>query len=192
MRGFASILFLTILAELLVALAIPIETNQTNRSIDGLLLLRRTEMENGIDEIVREKLQVGLLTQQPPELIKNEINKSIIDYVNGFSNNHTEPITYQTGFRHLTQQSYLSLVLQPVEKPLTLTQLNQNSHVLILPLSQTIRYGEYAYTGGLAGTSIASVHLNANEHQTLFAIPSGYRICGITGNTKLSCIAGEN
>ncbi len=191
MRGFASILFLIVLVELLVALALPIQGMHHNREIDDVLLLRRTEMENGIDTIVREGLHAGLLAQQPPELIKNEINIRIIEYVNGFSARHEEPITYAIGFGHLTQQSYLTLLLQPLQNPLTLNQLNQNTHVLVLPISQTIRYGEYAYTGGTFGTEILSVHLNANDHRTLFALPSGYRVCGMTGKIELPCVTGE-
>ncbi|MEK6902615.1 MAG: hypothetical protein AABX02_03445 [archaeon] len=189
MRGFASILFLMMMVGLLVTLALPLEGIQTDRRVNDVLLLRRTEMEKGIDQIVREGLQEGLITQLPSETIRTHINQKIIDYLNAFPAQHDEPIAYEMGFGHLTHQSYLTLLLLPVEKPLTLIQLNQNSHVLVLPVSQTIRYGEYAYTGGEFGTSILSVRMHANEHRTLFVLPSGYRICGMTGKKELPCVA---
>lgn len=176
--------------ELLIVLALPTETFHTQREIRDGLLLRRTEMENGVDVIVREGLQEGLIGQLPPETIKNAINSKIIHYLNAFPANHHEPITYENGFGHLTQQSYLSLLLQPLEKELSLASLNHHSHVLVLPVSQTARYGEYTYTGGLTGTRILIQKMSADNHATFFALPTGYRVCSMTGVTEFPCEIG--
>ena len=66
--------------------------------------------------------------------------------------------------------------------------LNQNSHVLLLPLDETQRYGEYTYTGGLLGTEILLIEWKTNEAKILFALPSGYRTCVTTLMPTIACV----
>ncbi len=180
MKGFASIILLAGVAGLLVASA-----SLPRISLDALgdevntTQYWRTQLENDVDRIIREGLHAGVIAQLEPNTIKNIINARILEYVNTLPQQEETGIVFSSGISRLENVSYLSLLHQPLF-PATLTELNQQSHVLILPLIGSTRYGEYTYTGGENGTRIVHVRMKTPHAETLFAIPSGYRACVTT------------
>ena len=179
MRGFASLLFLLALSTLLFTIQQAHPYTSTIHPAFDSLFLRRTEMENGIDELIREELYAGLLLKHPPNIIKSTINQRIIQYLQDFPARHGEPIDYSTGIGPLTYTNYHSLLLTP-PVPLQSTWMDAHSHVLVLPVTENVEYGEYTYTGGVNGTGVLVNILTNGNHQTLFAIPPGYRVCATT------------
>jgi hypothetical protein len=186
MRGFASLLFLLALSTLLFTLrAVDYSPPFIHPAFDTLFL-RRTEMENGVDSLIREELHAGLVLKLPPQTIQTKINERIIEYLDEFPSRHGEPIEYSSGMGPLIYTNYSSLLLNPLI-PLNTTLLNAHSHVLVLPVSETIRYGEYSYTGGVNGTGVLTTVLTEGNHQTLFALPLGYRACATTLTKEWPC-----
>lgn len=187
-KGFASLVFLMVLAQLLVAtqgVHAP-----TNPSIpDRALELRRTEIEHALDAIIRTGLHRGVVLHQPPQTIQSYINLEIGMYLDEVRASEGNPFTYELGFATLEQTNYLSLLASPLT-PFTLEQLNAASHVLVLPISQTQEYGEYSYTGGAFGTHIFVLRIHAGEQRTLVALPSGYHACATTFQPNLPCVNG--
>jgi hypothetical protein len=176
MRGFASLLFLLTLSTLLFTIQQPHPYASTIHPAFDTLFLRRTEMENGIDTLIREELYAGLLLKLPPTIIKNKINQRIIAYLQDFPARHGEPIEYSAGVGILPYTNYHSLLLNPIT-PLHPSLLDDHSHVLVLPVTENVEYGEYTYTGGVNGTGVLVDILTNENHQTLFALPPGYRVC---------------
>jgi hypothetical protein len=187
-KGFASILFLLGIAALLASIAVLHHPLLHESTATPALFLRRTEMENHVDAIIREELRQGLLKKLSAGAIQTLINQRIIEYLNAFPSLRKEPITYHPGFGSLLHTQYSSLLITQEWEPLTLLQLNQNSHVLILPITGNARYGEYSYTGGVNATSILINRLHAQNEHTLFALPSGYRACATTIHPAWECI----
>lgn len=190
MKGFVSLLFLLALATLLTTtLTLHPPTIQHPPELD-ILFLRRTEMENGIDSIIHDEMNRGLILNLPAEEIKTLVNGKILQYVNQFPNEHDEPLTYSNGMGILPFTSYSNLLTTPLT-PLSLEILNSHSHVIVLPLSETLRYGEYSYTGGPAATGIVVTMIHSDSYQTLFAIPSGYHACGTNLIPTIDCTKGN-
>ena len=102
-------------------------------------------------------------------------------------NQSTQPITIQIGFGTHQTTNYFSLLDNPLTAA-TVEMLNANSHVLILPINPTQRYGEYTYTGGNVGSSIFIARIETKNAQTLTALPAGYRICASTALGVLPCV----
>ncbi|MFH0970245.1 MAG: hypothetical protein V1776_02175 [Candidatus Diapherotrites archaeon] len=190
MRGYVSLLLLLTLSMLLATLHATQGNTTPYEGEEPILFLRRTEMENGIDLIIHQTLHEGLILQQEPNTIQTRIHERILTYATTFSTQHGEPITYRIGMGNLTHTQYLSL-LDQILFPTTITSLNENSHVLILPLTGNARYGEYSYTGGAGGNQIFQIQLETQNHQTIVVIPSGYRACVTTFSTKWECAPYE-
>lgn len=176
MKGFASLLFLLALSTLLFTIQLSHPRASTAHPAFDTLFLRRTEMENGVDRIIREELYAGLLLKQPPNTIKSKINQRITTYLQEFPSRHGEPVEYSSGIGILLYTNYHSLLLNP-PIPLQSALLDVHSHMLVLPVAENVEYGEYTYTGGLNGTGVLVNILTNGNHQTLFAIPPGYRVC---------------
>lgn len=176
MKGFASLVFLLALSTLLFTIQQSTPSTSTTHPAFDSLFLRRTEMENGVDVLIREELYEGLLLKLPPNTIKNQINQRIITYLQEFPARHGEPITYTSGVGILIYTNYNALLLNP-PIPLATPLLNTHSHVLVLPVTENVEYGEYTYTGGVNGTGVLMSILTNENHQTLFALPPNYRVC---------------
>lgn len=186
MKGFASLIFLLGISTLIFTLSQAHPRISTTHPAFDTLFLRRTEMENGVDALIREELYAGLVLKQNPNVIKNKINQRIVEYLTDFPTRHGEPIHYSSGMGILAYTNYHSLLLKPLT-PLTTNQLDTHSHVLVLPVSQTIEYGEYTYTGGMDGTGVLASIFTSENHQTLFAIPPGYRSCATNLVKEWNC-----
>lgn len=184
-KGFVSFLFFLILVPL-IALSFQSFSSQLDDSAPRHLSLRRLEMETNIDALIREELYTGLRANLPPETIKLKINQRVLDYLSSFSATHRDSFTYETVFSPLTQTNYLSLFFSP-QVPANLIQFHSASHVLVLPVSQTERYGEYSYTGGVFGSSVLHTRIHSRDANTLFALPIGYHICTTTFQKNWSC-----
>ena len=176
MRGFVSILFLIALSSLTLALhQSPTPLHAPHPAFDTLFL-RRTEMENGVDTLIRDELFEGLVLKLPPETIRTRINTRLHAYLADFPARHGEPIQYEEGIGTLVYTQYSSLLLNPI-LPTNPFVLDAHSHVLVLPVTEKIEYGEYSYTGGTNGTGILVDVMQEGNYRTLFALPSGYRVC---------------
>lgn len=188
-RGFVSFLFFFVLAPLvLLALAWP-SPSISDDSFARVLSLRRLEMETNIDTIIRGELFAGLRSNFSSDVIQANINTHILDYLSRFPSWHDDALFYDTGFSALAQTNYLSLFSSPLTPP-TFVELQSSSHVLVLPVSQTERYAEYSYTGGLFATNILHTRLRARDVNTLFALPIGYHICVTSFQKDWPCVEG--
>lgn len=176
MKGFASLLFLLALSTLLLTIHQSTPYASTTHPAFDSLFLRRTEMENGVDTIIRDELHAGLLLKHTPNVIKNNINQRIAEYLHDFPARHGEPIAYEAGIGTLSYTNYHALLLNPLT-PTYPTLIDAHSHVMVLPITQTIEYGEYTYTGGTNGAGVLATILTHENYQTLFALPPGYRVC---------------
>lgn len=189
MRGFVSVLFILLVSEALVLVGTlenfsPTQSNSTG--VVEVLGLKRLELENATDEIIREELFVGLVQKLPRETIQENINGRLIQHLTQWTAQQDEALSYEAGFATLEQTNYLSL-LRGELKPLTLDSLTRHTHVLVLPIDAETQYGEYAYTGGLNGTSILVMRMRAPGSKTIFALPSGHRTCASTIVPVLPC-----
>ncbi len=185
-KGFVSFLFFLVLVPI-IALSSPSIFQSPDDSSLRHLSLRRLEMELNVDALIREELHAGLRANLPPETIKLNINRRILDYLSAFSSLHGDSFTYETGFSTLTQTNYLSLFFSP-QIPANLIQFHSASHVLVLPVSQTERYGEYSYTGSVLGVSVLHTRIRSRDANTLFALPIHYRICTTTFQKDWPCL----
>ncbi len=186
-KGFSSFLFLFLVGQLLVT----IHQFQTLPGFEdsihsSAISLKRLEMENLVDEVIDSGLHEGLILHEKPELIKNRINSRIIGIIDDLTRKQNTPIVYQTGFSLLQQTQYLAL-LDTNTIPVSLSYLNECSHVLVLPIDGTNWYGEYTYTGCAFGSTVFLSKIHAPRTQTLFALPIGYHACATTITGKMPC-----
>ena len=188
-KGFVSFLFLLSVAALWVGVSTPVLMGVDENPSIRLMSLRRLELETNVDAIIREELYVGILAQLPPEVIESNIHVKLLNYLEHFSELHDDTLTYEFGFSLLTQPNYLSLLSQPFV-PASLEQLNLHAHVIVLPISQTIKYGEYVYTGGIFGTNVVGMKISSLHGETLFVLPINYRICVTTVQKNWPCFVG--
>ncbi len=187
-KGFVSFLFFLLLVPIIVLSSAWPSPSFDDSSIRHLSL-RRLEMETNVDAIVRDELYTCLRANLPSETIKMKINQRVLDYLSSIEAAHDDSFSYETGFSTLAQTNYLSLFFSP-QKPANLLSFHSVSHVLVLPVSQVERYGEYSYTGGLFGTSILHTRIRSRDANTLFAFPIGYRICTTTFQKDWPCVEG--
>lgn len=193
MRGFVSVLFLLLVSEALVLVgtlehAAPMNGDSTG--VVEVLGLKRLELENAADELIREELFVGLVLKLPRETIQENINAHLIQYLTQWAGEQDSSIAYEMGFAALEQTNYLSL-LRGELKPLNMDTLARNTHVLVLPIDAENSYGEYAYTGGANGTNILVMRMRTQGRETLFALPNGHRTCASTLIPILPCAVGH-
>ena len=187
-KGFVSFFFFLLLAPI-IALSSSWPVPAFDDAVIRHLSFRRFEMETNVDAIIRGELHAGLLANLPPETIKVNINQRVLDYLSSVEVAHDDSFHYETGFSVLAQTNYLSLFFSP-QTPANLLSFHSASHVLVLPVSQVERYGEYSYTGGLFGTNVLHTRIRSRDANTLFALPIGYRICTTTFQKDWPC-AGE-
>lgn len=185
-KGFVSFLFFLVLVPI-IALSSPFIFQPPDDSALRHLSLHRLEMEMNVDSLIREELYAGLRANLLPETIKLKINQRVLDYLTQFPSAHDDSFTYETGFSALNQTNYLSLFFSP-QIPANLIQFHAASHVLVLPVSQTERYGEYSYTGSIFGSSVLHTRIRSRDVNTLFALPIGYRVCTTTFQKNWPCL----
>lgn len=153
----------------------------------SLLAFQRSQLEQGIDVVIVERLREGMLLRHSSEQIKSHINQGIISYLQSIQ--VQEPLQLQIGFAKLQTTNYLSLTNATLQA-LTLQELNANSHVFVLPINQQQQYGEYTYTGGMFGTNILTMQIESPNGETIAALPSGYRECAIDAVGEVPCTSG--
>ena len=178
MKGFASFVFFILVSGTLISLThIQNNTHFSKQTEIRKIALHRTNMENAIEKIVKEELQKELLLNSNPEKIKNNINQQISWFLEEYSEGVGEPITINHQFGELQTSYYLSLLFSNINESFRVEKLNENTHLLLLPIEENITYGEYTYSGGNFGTSILWSHIKGKNSETIFAIPSGFRVC---------------
>ncbi len=186
-KGFVSFLFLMGAASVLVlSSAWPMIAYPSSTGI-FFLSSHRLQLEQNVDGLIQEELYLGLLAQLSAEELKSRVNQKIVEYFSRVSARTNEGVSFSPGFSALSVPSYLSLLSQPL-RPVSLFQLNQNSHVLILPVSQVAKYAEYSYTGGVFASDVVHVRMFSSDGNTLFALPLGYRSCVTTFQKKWPCV----
>ncbi|QQR92625.1 MAG: hypothetical protein IPJ89_00055 [Candidatus Iainarchaeum archaeon] len=189
MRGFISYLFLILLASISVS-QYALQRAHGNYNTPSMelqsLAFKRSELEQGMDRIIAEKLREGMLLHLTSEQIKPHINQALFTYLHAQSNAEMDPIQMEVGFAHMQTTNYLSLAQVPVQ-PLSEQQLNTLTHVFVLPINPEEQYGEYTYTGGAFGTTILIAQLTSHHGKTIAALPSGYRICVIDILGEIPC-----
>jgi hypothetical protein len=188
MRGFASFVFFIMVSGILLGLAQMQNNDYFSKQTEARkIALHRTSMENAVEKMIKRELQKELESHSNPEEIKNKINRQIIWFLEEYSTEAEKPVTIYHQFGELQTPHYLSLLFSNINEPVSIEKLNENTHVLLLPIEENITYGEYTYTGGSFGTSILWSRIKGINSETIFAIPSGFRICS-TNLQNVPCI----
>jgi|GEM_PF-6927545 len=186
LRGFVSFLFFMLVTPLLLLVIPSPSLDLASTSAPRILSLRRAEMELNVDAIIREELFSYAHSNLPEDTIKLRINVRVLDYLSQFSRSH-EDVFSESGFSTLYQPNYLSLLSTPLTPP-SLLELQSSSHVLVLPVSQTERYLEYSYTGGLSASRVLNARLRVLDSNSLFALPVGYCVCVTSFELAWPCV----
>lgn len=178
MKGFASILLIVLLAGILTSTQIiQNQTYLSSQTEIRTISLHRTILENAVEKITEEELKKAIQENKKPEEIKQAINQKIIQFLETYSGETEKPIAIQNQTGELNQPNYLSLLFSEKNEPLTIQKMNENTHVLLLPINENLTYAEYTYTGGTNGKKIAWSRIKGKKSQTIFAIPTGYQVC---------------
>ncbi len=188
-RGFASYLFILGIATILALnTAFPHAPPSSHPIEMRRMATHRLLLENGIDSIIVETLREGLVLKEEPETIRTRIHQKILDFISIYPTQTNEPISFTMGFVALEGTNYFSIFDEDAPPlPLTLSHLNTNAHVLVLPLEENARYGEYTYTGGSGGNEIPVITITAPPHSTLWTLPSGYHVCVFSLTGEVPC-----